>query len=301
MKHNLKVTLLMVLFFIIAQLFGLFVLSRDAEISLEEGRLKVSHGDTVLGTRPDIRDAQAFLYIGSAILIGTVLLLLLIRLKKIMIWRIWFFLAVWLAMTLTIGVFFSSMIAYSAAFILALVKILKPNFFTHNLTELLMYSGIALLLVPMLSLLWASIVLVAISAYDMYAVWKSKHMVKLAKFQSKANLFAGFFLPYKQKKAGKAKGKKVLVKKGEEMRTAILGGGDIAFPMIFAGVVMESIVASHQIAITAAFMYSTIITLFAGLALLGLFIYSKKGKYYPAMPFISAGCFVGCLVIYLII
>ena len=41
----------------------------------------------------------------------------------------------------------------------------------------------------------ASILLVLISLYDMYAVWKSRHMVAMAKFQSSSNLFAGISIP----------------------------------------------------------------------------------------------------------
>jgi hypothetical protein len=43
-----------------------------------------------------------------------------------------------------------------------------------------------------------------------------------------------------------------------------------------------------------------LIVLGATLALAGLFYASKKGKFYPAMPFITAGCFVGLVIAYLI-
>ena len=84
----------------------------------------------------------------------------------------------------------------------------------------------------------------------MYAVWKSKHMVKMAKFQTKSNIFAGLMLPY-QKKTGKVvsavtKTEKkesaphTAIEKKKELKTAILGGGDVAFPLLFAGVVLKS-------------------------------------------------------------
>ena len=36
-----------------------------------------------------------------------------------------------------------------------------------------------------------------------------------------------------------------------------------------------------------------LIPLSAAIGLAALFAISKKGKFYPAMPFVSAGCFVG--------
>ena len=43
------------------------------------------------------------------------------------------------------------------------------------------------------------------------------------------------------------------------------------------------------------------IVLAASGALYLLFYYSKKGKFYPAMPFLSLGCFIGASLSWLII
>ena len=64
---------------------------------------------------------------------------------------------------------------------------------------------------------------------------------------------------------------------------AILGGGDVAFPLIFAGVVMKALSFTHALIIAAA---TTLASLF-------LFIGAKKQKFYPAMPFLTAGCLIG--------
>ena len=42
--------------------------------------------------------------------------------------------------------------------------------------------------------------------------------------------------------------------------------------------------------------HAVFVVLFTTLALALLLIYSKKDKFYPAMPFIAVGCFVGYLV-----
>ena len=74
------------------------------------------------------------------------------------------------------------------------------------------------------------------------------------------------------------------------MRTAILGGGDIGFPLIFAGVVMKEL----------GIWQSMIIPFFALMGLAFLLWRSDEKKFYPAMPFIGAGCFIGLGLIYLI-
>jgi presenilin-like A22 family membrane protease len=191
----------------------------------------------------------------------------------------------------------------------------------HNLSEILMYSGIALLLVPMFDLLWASILLVLIAFYDMYAVWKSEHMVEMAKFQTKSKLFAGLLIPYKMPKSAKQEKQEKLEKAARTtagssnknlqapmpsssgasgQKTAVLGGGDIAFPLIFSGVALEWLLRMGYTK-SAAFLHSNIITLFATLALIGLFIFAKKDRFYPAMPFLAAGCFIGLAVMWLLL
>jgi len=68
------------------------------------------------------------------------------------------------------------------------------------------------------------------------------------------------------------------------------GGGDVVFPIILAGVVL------HTLGLWQAVTISIGATIALGL----LFHASKKGKFYPAMPFISAGCLVALGLVYLI-
>ena len=104
----------------------------------------------------------------------------------------------------------------------------------------------------------------------MYAVWKSKHMIKMAKFQTKMKLFAGLMVPY---------GKK----------TAILGGGDLGFPLLFTGVIFKNS------------GWESLLVVACTTIALGVLLYkSEKNKYYPAMPFISLGCLVGYILTLLI-
>jgi len=155
-----------------------------------------------------------------------------------------------------------------------------------------MYSGIAILLVPLFDITWIIAVLIVISIYDIYAVFKSKHMVKMALFQTKSKLFAGITIPLKKTK--KIKGRKI------KMKQAIIGGGDVAFPLLFAGVVMESLMKSASINVGMAFLKVLVIPIIVSFTLLVLLIKGEEGKFYPGMPFITTGCLIAYAIVSLI-
>jgi len=175
-------------------------------------------------------------------------------------------------------------------------KVFKPNVLVHNITEVFVYGGLAAIFVPTVRYVWvAFILLLVISVYDMIAVWKSKHMITLAKAQTKQNMFAGLAVPYKRVKGTGIRAKKSM---GGKEKIAILGGGDIGFPLIFAGVVMRNLMMADTALIS--FLKTLIIPLFVSIALLYLFFKGEKDKFYPAMPYLSVGCAVGYMVILLV-
>jgi presenilin-like A22 family membrane protease len=237
--------------------------------------------------------------------IAIALIFFLMTIKAALFLRIWFFIVVVLALGLSINAFFL-MFGISASYVpfaifivslpLAYFKVFKQNILVHNLTELIIYPGIAAVFVPILNIWTVSILLIIISIYDIYAVWHAGFMQKMAKFQiNKLKFFTGFFVPYigkkerqelkKAKKSEKNKNKKIKV------NLAILGGGDVIFPIITAGVVLVSL---------QSVLAALLVSVFATLSLLFLFLLSEKGKFYPAMPFISAGCFIGVFLAYLL-
>jgi presenilin-like A22 family membrane protease len=325
LKHNWAVTLILILFFILSQVTGLWLINHESTIgiSLKTNQTAVLFGDTAVGARPETTGSGSLIYILIAIAVGTGLVLIIVKFGRTNIWRLWFFLAVWMAMAVSIGavigrsILFRNDIAIILAIILASWKIFRPNIFVHNITEVLMYAGIGLIIVPLFDVKWSLILLLIISLYDMYAVWKSKHMVKMAEFQTKSNVFAGLMIPYRQKVSKSKSGGKVeilnIVRKGAPKiragktspKNAILGGGDIAFPLIFIGTVMNGILlkmynanpmASLEALKATAFLQSSIIIFTSAIALTLLFIFAKKGRFYPAMPFLTAGCLVGWVI-----
>ena len=324
MKHPLIPTIMILLLFVTAQIAGLFIIKEYIDIhqSSETGETvtKDEVYDRVGVEPPEIEKDDWWIYVLTimvSILIGTGIVLLIIKFKKKMLWKAWYFLAIFFSLAIALNPFVFKLlqrfgienyfvpVLYGIVIALSLMKLFKPNMYVHNITEVLIYGGIsALLVVYIVDIYSASLLLILISVYDLYAVWKSKHMVKMAQFQSVSNVFAGFSIPYLPEK-GKKKPKplpKIKLKKSVKKqpkkkikvdvvkyaKTAILGGGDVAFPLVFSGAVMKS-----------TGIFPIIVTLTTSVALLLLLLRGEKGKFYPAMPFISAGCFLGLGLTYL--
>ena len=316
MKHSLKIVLLLLSMFLTTQLIGIVV-----------SNVYATHNDNTpydnipFGMNPPSEDVNPWGMMGSiiiAIIFAVLLMFVLMKFKTELFLRLWFFAVIVIAIGITVNALFmqtllsnfsltflsfsmkiSSLISILIAIPLAFLKIFKRNILVHNLTELIIYPGIAVIFIPLLSIPTAIILFVFISIYDMYAVWRAGFMQKMAKYQIKnLKVFSGFFIPYlgkkemdmiktasKNNKLNKIKGKKIKV------NVAILGGGDVVFPIILAGVVLRSMGIPSALFVTFGAL--------AGLTY--LFYVSKKGKFYPAMPFISAGCFLGLVVAYLLL
>lgn len=303
MKHSLRITLLLVFIFFIAQVIGLAITSRYVHV---EERFDSLHNTFVKEIvledlpykleRPKIDESFSYIWITAAIFVGTALLLLLIKLRKIGWWKAWFFLAVFLTMTIAFSAFMPQWVASALAFVLAVMKVYKPVTIVQNATEIFIYGGLAAIFVPIINIFAASMLLLLISVYDIIAVRHTKHMISLAEFQAKTNVFAGLFIPYSR--GGKPAAREEGIMQGKKGRIAVLGGGDIGFPLLFAGVVLKGLMLESPAAV--GFLKSMIIPIFATAALFYLLLKGEKHKFYPAMPYISAGCFIGYAVVLLI-
>lgn len=307
MKHTLKVTILLVVLFFIAQIIGLFIINQyiDHEKTQETGSIvanQLKFGNVIVERPP----SQGIIgYIIAAILIGTLLLLFLIKLKAIRVWKFWFFLSVWFLLTFALNPLLTDKFAWIVALLLAVWKVLRPSPIIHNVTEVFVYGGLGSLLVLIDGFkAWhALILLLVISVYDMIAVWKIKHMITLAQFQTNSKVFAGLLIPYTRKKEKEKKRIKVtktekIIPAAPQVNNAILGGGDIGFPLIFAGVVMKDLMLVNTEWL--GFLKTLIIPLLVSIALFILFLKSEKNKFYPAMPFLTVGCLIGYGVVLLL-
>jgi len=300
MKHTFKITMILLIIFLLSQFVGLLTVNQSITPIKNEttGEITINYSNTVIGPPPEVEESEKLYYaigILIAVLIGTGIIFLLRRFGLHLFFRYWFLLTIFLTLYIAFGVYINWAIAFFLAVILAIWRVFKPNPYIHNLTEVFIYAGVAVVLISFFNILSIFVLLILISIYDMIAVWQSKHMVKLAQFQLKAKLFAGLSIPYSFKipKKTPKNAKKV------KQKMAILGGGDMAFPLLFSSVSMQHFINLGLTKLNA-FLYASVIVIFAALALAGLLLKGKKDRFYPAMPFITLGCFLGYLVVLLI-
>ena len=310
MKHNWKIIALLLVMFLVTQFIGMYVVGYYAQ----EGH------DLPFGMETPKIEKESdyygnFIQIIFALVVAVGLLFLLNKFDMAFVLKLWFFTVIVIALGISLNsvlgrLGYSIFVAIAIALPLAFIKIYRRGIIVHNVTELFIYPGIAAVFVPILNVWTIILLLILISIYDMWAVWKSGIMQKMAKYQiNKLNIFGGFFIPYLSNKDRlkfqhhgrtqknliqrfllRAKMKKSLKKKKVKVNIAILGGGDVIFPIIAAGVFM----------IRFGIISALFVTLGATLGLSGLFFFSEKKKFYPAMPFITAGIFAGMIAGYLI-
>lgn len=301
MKHSWRITALLVLFFLIAQIVGLLVVNKyiDHGTSIAKQEIVMKPLPYNL-ERPEVENkSSSFVYITISLIIGTALVLLLVKFNKPFIWRVWFFITVALTLSIALAAFINAKIAAAIALVLTVLKLYRPNIITQNISEIFIYGGLAAVFVPVMNMFAAFMLLLVISIYDFIAVFKTKHMIKLASFQSESKVFAGLLIPYDTSASMKPHAG-IDSKKSRSVAhpVAVLGGGDIGFTLMFAGVVMKVLMLQEPE--TIAFLKTLIIPLFTAASLLFLLVKGQKNKFYPAMPVLSLGCLVGYGIVMLI-
>ena len=302
MKHSVVITLILLGMFMLSQAIGLAVtaayLPDVTPAVAENGTLiNVTTYHLPYGMEPpaDVHPQQSLASIVIALIIAITVMVLLMKFRAEIFLRLWFFAVVSIALGITLNaavktVPYASLFVLIIAIPLAYFKVFQRNIIVHNITEVLIYPGIAAIFVPLLSIPTTIILLVIISAYDMYAVWHSGFMQRLAHYQIRTlRVFSGFFIPYLTAQAKANLMHRPKAGKKVKVNVAILGGGDVVFPIIVAGVVLREFSLLPALLVTGG----------ATLALAILFYLSEKGKFYPAMPFISLGCFLGLALVYL--
>ena len=309
MKHRLAITLTLLAMFLVTQFIGLFVVNAyapESTFNQTTGELIMVQNNLPFGLQaPEEQAEPSLLSLIISFALAFSLIFVLMKYKWKMAIRIWFFTVIVLALAIAINAILNyssltniSIVALAIAVPLAFLKIFRPNMYVHNATELLIYPGIAAVFVPILTPYSIIALLILISLYDAWAVWKSGIMQKMAKFQmDELKIFGGFLIPSTSEKVKiqiekiktKYKNKKMpksIKEKKFRVNLAILGGGDVVFPIITAGVFMRA----YDI-IPALFI------IFGALAgLVSIFVFSQKGKAYPAMPYITTGIFAGLLI-----
>ena len=205
MKHNVKITAILLTMFVVSQFIGIYVVNHYLS---DENPLPFGMDSPKIESQADY--VSIFPSIIIAFVFAILLFLFLTKFKVEFVLRVWFFTVVVIALSIFFFSLTSSfdkvlysipIIATLIAIPLAVIKIYGRNFVVHNATELLIYPGIATVFVPFLNVWTIIALLIIISVYDAWAVWHSGIMQKMAKYQiNQLKIFSGFFIPYASKK-----------------------------------------------------------------------------------------------------
>jgi presenilin-like A22 family membrane protease len=161
--------------------------------------------------------------------------------------------------------------------------LIKPSVLIHDLCIILGIAGVGSVLGLSLNPLMVVALLVIFSIYDFIAVYKTKHMVKMAKEMIESKAILALIIPSSFRDFRGSLGE---VKPGGKF--LVLGGGDVVFPLLFsASLVSISILDSLIVAIFS------LIGLFVGFL---FFTKQKERKPIPALPPIAFFSIIGFLI-----
>ncbi len=299
MKHTLRITFIIIALFLATQLIGLAVLNdyRPQVIMFTFNGTDINQTvhNLPYGLEPPQQTPEySLVSLLLAFVIALAVMVAIMKSRIVIIMKVWFSVVICIALAVSIHALlphtpYRATLAVVLAVLLGAWKLGKGNKYVHNGTELLIYPGVAALLVPLFSIPTIFAVLIFMSLYDMWAVWHSGFMQKLAHYQMKeGKIFSGLFIPYMGNgtKALLAKARKTgKFPKGLKIQVAILGGGDLIFPLLCAGTIFFA-----QGLIPALFIVAG-----STLALTYLLLAAEKGKFYPALPYLTVGCVIGYL------
>ena len=215
--------------------------------------------------------------------VGTAVILGLIRIMHGGFFlRIFFLLALFSGTLITLGIFLSNIWSLIFSLLLVMAYSFYPYVWFHNLVLILTLPGIAAALGASITPYAAVILLIFMSVYDYIAVYKTEHMVKMAKAMITGR--AIFAMIYPEHWHGfKAHLNKAHPGEGFMM----LGTGDFVFPIIMA---------TSAYSISAAAAWTVLIVSLLGLLLMHLiFSLQKVRRPMPALPPLAAFAILGFL------
>ncbi len=187
--------------------------------------------------------------------------------------------------------------AFTVAVVLTALMLVFPEWYVVDLVGILTAAGAAALFGISLAVLPTILLLVALIAYDYIAVYKTKHMLKLAEGVTDMNLPIIFVLPMKLNYSYIRSKVPIKELKEGERETFIMGLGDAVMPTILA-VSANAFVVAPAIGFVNIPALGTVVGTMISHAV--LMYYVLKGKPLAGLPFLCTGAIVGfafgCLV-----
>ncbi len=231
-------------------------------------------------------------FFAVVIVLGIVLFLIPMSALKKVLRTIFAFLFAW-------GIFIALVfwvhiaIAITAAVIVGLIWLFLPRVWLHNLAMMLAMVSLGAVFGRMISPWTAMILLLIIAVYDFLAV-RLGYMLWLTKKMSQSVSLPAFFIPrYISEWNASLKENSVaglIEEKPAERDFSILGGGDIAFPILLVSSVYFAYGFTDAI-LVAGF---SLVGLIGAYWIQAVFI---KGKPMPALPPIATLSLIGILIV----
>lgn len=197
--------------------------------------------------------------------------------------KVIFILAIFSGTNVVAGVFLEPVSSLAVALFLVLLTTFFSRVWTHNLTMVIALAGIGAVFGLSLKPLEAVVLLALLSFYDIWAVYKTKHMVQLAEGMMKARAISGVIIPPSHKEL--LAHTRSVMPGGDSM---ILGSGDILFPLVLAAAVAKTSISGG--ALVALFSVIGLFTMHL------LFVNQVERKPMAALPPIATSVILGYLV-----
>jgi len=178
------------------------------------------------------------------------------------------------------GLWLPGIIVLPLVAVLVFFLIKRPSVILHNVAMIFAIAGMGSIIGSQITPQSVAVLFLVFALYDFIAVYKTKHMVKMADAMIENKAIVGFVIPQKTSDIS------INLKKTEiKGKFMILGGGDIVFPLMFAVSVLQEGILHFFI--------------IAGFGLLGLlavfliFITRKTRTPMPALPPIALLSVIG--------
>jgi len=203
--------------------------------------------------------------------------------RKGFVIRLIFLLSIAFSTLLLINTWIPNIFSFALTALLIYLWLKRPSVLVHDVVLVFSMAGAGSILGLRMDPKIVIALLMVFSIYDFIAVYKTKHMIKMAKEMMKKGAIMALIIP---SKISDFKGKLEKVKPGGKF--LILGGGDIVFPLLFcSSLISEGILSSLIVAV-----FSTLGLLASFL----IFILQKEKKPIPALPPIALFSIIGYLI-----
>ncbi len=258
---NKKLILYLAAFFIITQFLGLWT----ANVLIQEG-VNV----TFVSEDPDAVENSLFIF---AYIVGVaVAIIIAIRFLSDK-WMYYLFkavesLAIFGTSIIVFMTFYDSLLILPLAAVIVLLRIVIPkHLWLRNFTSIIATAGAGAVLGVSLGIIPVMVFMILLSVYDFIAVFKTKHMVKMAKAISSKNLSFTYALPTKE-------------------HTFELGTGDLVIPLVFAASLLEAAKLNPALEFPIYFIPPIVILIasLAGLLWTMDYVSKRPGTALPALP-----------------